>query len=248
MGSRSIGVLGLLVALAGHAVADPDPAVRAMVADAQRHYDLGEYDAAIVGFREAYRADPRPLLLYNLAQTYRLAGDCVNAALLYKNFLREDPDSKYRWLAVDHLAETSVCARARRAATPEPERPREPLLDASPGVERSAPRGTSTLRTAGVATAAAGVVALATGTYFAWDASQAAERVSEGFRDGASWSELDAIDARGKRSELAGGVLLAAGAAATVTGVVLYALGVRADHAAVAPRAGGAEVMVSWRF
>jgi tetratricopeptide (TPR) repeat protein len=247
---RSILLFGVLAALGTRASADPDPAVRDLVERAQRHFDLGEYDDAIAGYRAAYRADPRPALIYNLAQAYRLEGDCVTATVLYRNFVRLAPDSDYRPMAEQHLTEIAECSKQRVEAgvqpVPHAERDRT-FAQPAPPPETTPPSGLRR-RHAGLVTAGSGLVALAMGAYFSWDATRAAREVSDGYRDGASWSELAEIDARGQRAEVVGGVLIAAGAAAAVTGAVLYAAGWHTDHVALQPRGDGAEMVVSWRY
>ncbi len=274
--SRFATTLGLVAAFASATAApasaqsdsEPDATVevRALVDSAQRHFDLGEYQAAIDGFREAYRRDPRPGLLYNLGQAYRLAGDCVTAALMYRNFMRLAPDSRHRPLAEQQLTAIADCERAQldagATAQDEPgEDTTGPAAHADPGepVPRTpsprrdrvaAPRrGGGRLRISGIAAAVTGGVALALGGYFSVDAADASRQVSEGYRDGSTWAELEPIDARGRRSEQLGATLMVAGGVAVAAGATLYALGWRAArHATMAPRTGGGEVVVSWQF
>jgi hypothetical protein len=79
--------------------APEDPAA----AEAKKHYEegtkafnLGEYPRAIAEFKATYNAKPDPLLLYNIAQSYRLAGDASQALFFYKSFLRNMPDASNR--------------------------------------------------------------------------------------------------------------------------------------------------------
>src|SRR5262249_34851212 len=58
----------------------------------QVHYSLGEYDQAISEFRAAYQLSSAPGLLFNIAQAYRLKGDCRQALEVYKHFLRLAPE------------------------------------------------------------------------------------------------------------------------------------------------------------
>jgi Tetratricopeptide repeat len=55
------------------------------------HYNLGEFDKAIDAFRKAFEIEKdealKPIYLYNIAQSYRQAGDCDNAVFFYKRFL-----------------------------------------------------------------------------------------------------------------------------------------------------------------
>src|SRR6266545_1894884 len=54
-------------------------------------YDLGRYQDAIKEFEAAYQLKNDPAFLYNLAQSYRLAGDAENALRLYRTYLRYVP-------------------------------------------------------------------------------------------------------------------------------------------------------------
>src|SRR5262249_7041268 len=58
---------------------------RAIYESAVRHYNLGEYSEAAEAFKEAYRRTPTPELLYNIAQAYRLSGDCAKALGFYRS-------------------------------------------------------------------------------------------------------------------------------------------------------------------
>ena len=62
----------------------------------QTHYDLGEYPEAIALFREAYELSSVPAFLFDIAQAYRLSGDCAKALGVYRHFIRLDPQSSRR--------------------------------------------------------------------------------------------------------------------------------------------------------
>ena len=87
----------LVVAGSGRAADDPEAAA------AKKHYEegtkafnLGEYPRAITEFKATYNAKPDPLLLYNIAQSYRLQGDAPQALFFYKSFLRNMPNAANR--------------------------------------------------------------------------------------------------------------------------------------------------------
>jgi tetratricopeptide (TPR) repeat protein len=275
-------VLAVLAASPAHAqeggvAGDAEARARELTDSGRRHYDVGEYDEAIADYREAYRLSPRPGLLFNLGQAFRLKGDCLTATRMYRNYLRLEPGSKHRELVEQHLAALAECAAEREAAgasaaasegsetepppaEPEPEPPPveevapppSPAVRDEPVVVVRRERPGRTRRVTGLVIGATGLVAAAAGGYFALDARRAADEVSRGFEEGADWSELEGTDARGRRSEVIGVGLLATGAAAVVCGATLYALGWRADrqavHAVVVPVDRGAGVEVSWRF
>src|SRR6478672_10614234 len=55
------------------------------------YYDLGRYADAIKEFEAAYELKNDPAFLYNLAQSYRLAGDADQALHFYRTYLRYVP-------------------------------------------------------------------------------------------------------------------------------------------------------------
>jgi tetratricopeptide (TPR) repeat protein len=99
-----------MVWLGGSAEADSMSEAKRLAARAQVHYDLGEYRQAIADYEDAYRIARTPGFLYNLAQSYRLAGDCASASSMYRNYLRLAPRSPYRALAREHIANLEDCA------------------------------------------------------------------------------------------------------------------------------------------
>ncbi len=108
-----IVVLGVGVA---HAQPAPDPAAAAYQ-EGRRLYDIREWDQAIVKFKEAYRLQPEARSLFNIAQSYRLKGDCVEALGFYKTFKRNYPTEQTD--KVDKfIIEMDACAKAVRPADP----------------------------------------------------------------------------------------------------------------------------------
>src|SRR6476619_768228 len=68
-------------------------------ADATAHYQsataffaVGEFAKAADEYQQAYTIKPDPALLYNAAQSYRLAGNNERAIILYKNYVSLYPD------------------------------------------------------------------------------------------------------------------------------------------------------------
>jgi hypothetical protein len=97
-------LLALVAASSPVAVQAASPgADEALSADAKRHYEegtkafnLAEFPRAVAEFKAAYNARPDPLLLYNIAQAFRLGADEAQALLFYKSFLRNMPDAPNR--------------------------------------------------------------------------------------------------------------------------------------------------------
>src|SRR5919199_2229553 len=75
--------------------AKKDPALeeaRQHAAKAKVHYDLGEFEKAAEEYILVYRLKPLPALLYNIAQSYRQAGQYEKAKQFYRSYLRESKD------------------------------------------------------------------------------------------------------------------------------------------------------------
>jgi tetratricopeptide (TPR) repeat protein len=70
----------------------------------QDYYTQGRYEKAISEFEEAYRLDPRPLLLYNIAQAWEKLGDLVKAVDFLKRYLDADPNNAERTTLLNKLA------------------------------------------------------------------------------------------------------------------------------------------------
>ncbi len=62
----------------------------------QDYYSQGRYKKAIEEFEEAYRLDPKSLLLYNIAQAYEKLGDLSKAIEYIKKFIEKEPDTDDR--------------------------------------------------------------------------------------------------------------------------------------------------------
>jgi tetratricopeptide (TPR) repeat protein len=92
--NRSLLVLGILALFAWPARAQDSSIeeAKAHAARAKVHYDLGEYEKAAEEYIVVYRIKPLPALLYNIAQSYRQAGQYEKARQFYKSYLREAKD------------------------------------------------------------------------------------------------------------------------------------------------------------
>jgi tetratricopeptide (TPR) repeat protein len=60
----------------------------------RRLYDLNRFDEAIKEFEAAYEISDKPILLYNIAQSYRLGGRYTEAIRFYRTYLRKIPQNK----------------------------------------------------------------------------------------------------------------------------------------------------------
>jgi tetratricopeptide (TPR) repeat protein len=67
---------------------------RQLVQEANTQYAVGEFLQAAEKYQKAYKLKQDPALLYNAAQSYRMAGNNEKALLLYKNYVMFHPNSK----------------------------------------------------------------------------------------------------------------------------------------------------------
>lgn len=259
--ARRTVLAGLLcassVALAATAQAAPSPSPEALerakaASDRGRSaHERGQYDRAVDAYQQAYVLAPSPGILFNLAQAYRLKGDCDNAVLMYRGYLGTHPVLQLRQVAEAHLATVEQCASS--AVMGERPAPGGWLAEPTSKGSSEAHPGRA-LRRGGIATAIGGGLLLGLGGYFAYRASDMNDEVEERYRRGASWRELRDLNDRGDRYDsLAVGFAIAGGAAA-VTGGALYMVGwrqaERARHpmVSVSPSKGGGAVRVAWEF
>ncbi len=214
---------------------------REAAARGQAHFDRHEYEEAIVHFRAAYDLVPSPGLLYNLGQTYRLTGDCVLAATMYRHYLLVATTSRYHAIVERHLASLDACVRARLGGD---------VLTAVPSEPGRASKRAG-LVIGGVGLAAAGV-----GTALAIDAMRQHDDEREIARVGRDDRKGDhdplAQPGNGDRDVTVATALIAGGIVATAAGATLYYLGWRDEQRAavlsVMPVHRGATAALAWRF
>lgn len=113
--------VALAAALASPAAAD-QTAAEAHYGAGEKKYVAGDYAGAARDFLKAYELDADPAYLFNIAQAYRLAKDCANAATYYRTFLDSVPDAPNAGAVRDYLVEMETCVKASTvsplAATP----------------------------------------------------------------------------------------------------------------------------------
>jgi tetratricopeptide (TPR) repeat protein len=223
-----------LVTLPAMAVADSARDVPARARALAEHgricHDRGDYPAAIAAFTEAYVLAPSPALLFDVAQAYRLAGHCDDAAVMYRRYLATDPEPDARALAETQLRAVERCTPAAIASQPR----------ADPG---------RTKKEVGAALGIGGGLALAGAIYYALQAHDASDQVTATYAKGGAWSSIRDVDANGQHAATMAEVFGATGAIALGAGVALYYAGVRDSRAiTIVPHTDGAEVHATWHF
>jgi tetratricopeptide (TPR) repeat protein len=102
-------------------------------------YDLGKYAEAIKEFEAAYQLKNDPAFLYNLAQSYRQAGNHERAVHFYKTYLRYVPNAKNRADIEDKIkTEEQLIAKGGGGTTP------PPVTTTPPPGTTTTPPGTTT--------------------------------------------------------------------------------------------------------
>jgi len=204
------------------------------------HYNLAEYDRAIALFKRAYVISRAPELLYNIAQAYRLAGDCPLALRFYRSYAREAPRAGDRPSLQAVIADMERCVR-RRPAAPRPGRVDAPARPASRAEPVATRRRWPALVLAGTGVA----VAAAGGGLLGWARVEYNDMRQSGCAPACDSGRVDGA----RRVQTAGWVLVGVGTAAALGGLVTWVLARRSSDgprpvrtASVVPLGGGAAV------
>ena len=240
---RAVAILVAVALVAAPRAARSDdpvssiPAKARTLADRGRAFhDAGDYPQAIAAFTQAYVIAPSPALLFNLAQAYRLQGNCDDAALMYRRYLATNPDPGQRALAELHLTNVERCLHKLALHIPVETPSGRAIAATPPEAMIVAPPVPSTSRRAqlekdvGVGLAIGGSVSLAVAAYYAVQAHDAADEVAAGYAQGAKWKDLAPIDARGRSAATTAKVFGAGGALGLAGGLVTYLLGRRDEQ------------------
>ncbi len=84
--------VGALISVPSAALAGPiEAAAAAASKKGSAAFNLGAYDEAAKHYEESYRLVQDPSLLYNIGQSYRLAGKPERALTAYRSYLRTAP-------------------------------------------------------------------------------------------------------------------------------------------------------------
>jgi hypothetical protein len=113
------------------ATPDQRAQARAFFEEGQRKYDVAKFDEAAANWIKAYELVGDPVILFNIAQAYRLGGEHQKAILFYRNYLRRvDVDPKQRALVEQRLAELNHAVEQSKHVTEAP--PQEALKPKPP--------------------------------------------------------------------------------------------------------------------
>jgi len=246
----------------------PDEAKKAeaksLYEEGLKHYNLGEYDAAIESFKRAYAISSAPGLLFNIAQSYRLKKDYEQASNFYLTYLRLKPDAPNRSDVEQRIDEMNKLLEEQKSmekrpptgtVTPEGGPTKEPHVTVNINDTRKPAEGSGggqSMVTAGYATAGAGLALVVTGAVFGQMAKKTQQELDDLNAGGGTWTQemQDKYDT-GKRNNTIAVIAFIAGGAAVATGATLWVMGTlrnTASHVAIAPTKGGANVAFTWSF
>jgi tetratricopeptide (TPR) repeat protein len=248
--TRLLAVFVLVVAGSAIARADQKQEARMHFEEGQKHFAFGEFGQAAEEYELAYKAKPDPALLYNAAQSFRLANQPERAITLYRNYVHFYPDSpnveevkaqiaklKEALAAVEKAknspptgtaAPVAATPTAPEVAAPEVVAPTVVANTASPPPPSDLERHTRTLRIAGFVGVAVGVAAIGVGTAFAVIARRTSDQITNAPQD----QTFDPNQyAQGRVDQSAAIGLLVGGAVLAVGGATAAIVGWRAERA-----------------
>jgi tetratricopeptide (TPR) repeat protein len=223
----------ILIALLLAAAPDNTAQAREHFKSAQLHYSLGEFEAAVKDFREAYRLRQEPAILFNVAQSYRQLHKYSDAYFYYRQYLSQKPDAANREEVESLIAQVQYQMdqekeqETRIARDPAAAKNSEHILGAAQPHAGTQPApqpavaGTSTVRIAGFVALGAGAVGEGLAFVLHGSAQSAADQFNQKYAAG----QLTAQDAQLKSTAQSRGKLATAavvgGALLLVTGAVL---------------------------
>jgi tetratricopeptide (TPR) repeat protein len=140
---RWIVVVSSLV-WAASAYADRSSEARGHYEKATSHFAVGEFAEAAIEYQAAYKLKADPALLYNAAQSYRLANNPEKAVILYKNYLQLYPNESNAEdvrRQITKLREAIAAAEKAKTSPPtDTNEPKQlPAVTAPPAVTTSSP-------------------------------------------------------------------------------------------------------------
>jgi tetratricopeptide (TPR) repeat protein len=253
-----VSSLALATAPARSQPADPG---QAAYEEGRKLYDAHRWQAAIAKFQESYRLRHDAASLFDIAQAYRLTGDCVHAIAHYRQYKQEFPDATNLAKVDKFITELEPCAKehepkqqppptepSKSPPPAPPSSPPPPVVQPLPPPTHPAPPAAPApadtghgKRLAGLAIAGGGAVLIANGFLFGHFAQAKADEVHSG---SGVWNP--SVEQAGQRDDLIARVLWGVGSAAIVGGVVLYVLGRGSDeapHVAVVPSSSGVSLV-----
>jgi len=208
-------------------------------ATGQRLYAAHDYLGAAKHFEAAYRLDPDPAYLFNIAQAYRLGDDCAHAAEWYQRFLDRAQDPPNAAEVRSQLEQQRACAKQKALLAPK--QPPPPPAQPAAGTR-------DTKRTLAYVAGGVGVAALAVAGVFTWDGNYLVDARDQRCNPEHTCPDpvFEDYERRGKRANVIAATSYAVGGAAIAGGVALYLLS--RSRLAIVPTHEGVSAMALLRF
>jgi tetratricopeptide (TPR) repeat protein len=114
---------------------------------ATKLYNLGKFTEAIAEYQAAYLVSADPVMLFNIAQCHKNAGQPDEAIRFYKNYLRNAPNAGNRANVEERIAEMERLVEERKrqaAALPPPTQSAPPPAETQPPPNPTPPPVTPT--------------------------------------------------------------------------------------------------------
>jgi tetratricopeptide (TPR) repeat protein len=125
-------IILLLLLLSSSAARAQDDA-KAHYQKATAHFAVGEYHDAAIEYEEAFKLKQDPAILFNAAQSFRLAGENPKALLLYNNIVKLYPGTQYAKDSKERIQKLAETPAATTPPTqPTPVAPPPPVVPIAP--------------------------------------------------------------------------------------------------------------------
>jgi hypothetical protein len=215
---------------------------------ATRAYDVQKYNEAVDEYQKAYEIGGDPAMLYNVAQSYRLADQLTDALRFYRRYLQRSPNARNRDDVERKIADLEKTVEDRRkaaaATAPPPVTPAPPVTPPPPAPETPVvDEGSPGLRVAGIVVASIGGAALIGAAVTGKLAQSKGETLSEDSSKGKTFDP--SLESSGKTLNKVAIASVIAGGALAVTGVILILVSGGGDgassveqHASTRPMVG----------
>jgi tetratricopeptide (TPR) repeat protein len=208
------------IAAPARAASEEDERAKAHFLAGQSYYEQASYTDALREFNEAYRISKRPALLYNIARCHEALENYADAVKMLEAYLDQAPETTDRVAVETRIANLKERQAAREAKA------QAPVVKTPPATTNVRPPPPHRKRIYTWIVGGIGVAALASalGTGIASQLSynDLSSKCSGTTCDPATVANAQSKIDSGKRLALATDILWPIGAAAAVTGIVLF--------------------------
>ncbi|MFN0249805.1 MAG: tetratricopeptide repeat protein [Kofleriaceae bacterium] len=237
---KAITLVAALAVAPAMAVANtPQQEAKALVAKAMKAHEKGDFPTALQHLQAAYDKDPRPELLYAIAQVHVKLLQCKSAITFYEQFLATSPSEA---AAKDTREAIEVC-KAQLPPEPPPPPPPEPVKPPPPPPPAPPPELPWYRDAIGAGLVGGGVIAAAAGVFVYVSARKDLDDAEAASDHGAY---MDLVD--GARSKRVLSVVLISGGAALLgygaTRIIMKEPTEAEPRLSIAPTRGGG--IVTW--